>query len=321
MLTTILATSLLAAPSPLAPAPAAAQEASATLSQEDLERLFPGAKAGMVLEVDEEGLSSTYADLVRRYGELTGQVITYDADTETLLRNGRVRLDRTLEVAAKDVPTAIESFLVRDGWVLTAAHAGDTKILHVASMMGQYRSLARAGALFIEPEDLPFAEQHPATLFSVAIQLDHLDPRQLANSLRTLIVDANTQQILPAGNSKGLILVGFGDKVAGLARSLRMLDAAAAGSAEERTPVIEVIELAHADARNMARVLRATLGLSDPFMAEKGAGAPDPVTLRVVEDERTNVVVIRGTPREVSEVKALAATLDRPAPTGKGKTK
>jgi hypothetical protein len=51
--------------------------------------------------------------------------------------------------------------------------------------------------------------------------------------MRTMFTDANTQQIVPVGNSNSLILTGFGSPVAKWVRMLLEVDEAAARTMAE----------------------------------------------------------------------------------------
>ena len=72
-------------------------------------------------------------------------------------------------------------------------------------------------------------------------------------SMRTMITDANTQQMLPAGNTNSMVLTGFGSNVAALARMLQIVDEAS--KIEPVIPLFDVIPLEYASADEIARVL------------------------------------------------------------------
>ena len=63
------------------------------------------------------------------------------------------------------------------------------------------------------------------------LNLPNTDVRTLSNSLRTMLTDANTQQIIPLGNSNSVLLSGFGSNVAALAKMLQFVDEASAADA------------------------------------------------------------------------------------------
>ena len=92
--------------------------------------------------------------------------------------------------------------------------------------------------------------------------------RTLSNSMRTMFTDANTQQIIPVGNSNSLIITGFGSNVASIVKMLRFVDDAAKDQGAV-TPEFEVIPLEFASADEISDTLGELLEAS-----KRDPGAP-----------------------------------------------
>lgn len=291
----------------LSPAPAPAQEA-----------LFPPAREAMVVTSGPDGEKFTYYDLVRQYAESTDQDVTMTEDTANMLRSRVVGLSRAVEVPADKVQHTFETLLLAAGFVLAPPQVPDVPIFRVSSLYGQERSSLRANTTFLTPDQIPMAEAHPAVLFTVTLDLPNTDVRQLSNSMRTLITDANTQQLLPAGNSNSVVMVGFGEQIAGMARTLRIIDEAAGRERMALERRVQVISLAHADATELANicglVFEATGAIQQGPVHQ---GAARPKSLLIVPDARTNSLVVRGTAAEQERVAKLVAELDKASPKGK----
>jgi type II secretory pathway component GspD/PulD (secretin) len=135
--------------------------------------------------------------------------------------------------------------------------------------------------------------------------------------MRAMIVDANTQQMLPAGNSNSMVLVGFGDSVASMVRALKTIDKAAQIEGAAHTVAVEVVRLEHADARSLSQIVRVVYGVNEETPAPYGEA------LAITADPRTNSLVVRGAADQVERVLALVAALDVEAPVkaGSGKSK
>ena len=131
--------------------------------------------------------------------------------------------------------------------------------------------------------------------------------------MRTMLTDANTQSMLPAGNTNSMVLTGFGDSVAALARMLKTIDEASKidpAVAKANELQFEMIQLQHAAAQECAHAVNS---LVNPPRAE---GENQQVTedrVKVLVDARTNSLVISAKAKDMGMVKNLIAALDIPA--------
>lgn len=189
---------------------------------------FPVPSEGMVLNApDDDPL--TLVDLVHAYGEATGQTILYSDEARNFLESSRVNLAGPLEVPAARVQTTFEAILASHDFLLIPLTDQAPRLLEVVSLQTGARNNVRQHAVLVDEEHLAAAAGHPAVLCTTVIDLPNTDVRQLSNSMRTMITDANTQQMLPAGNTNSLVLVGTGTSVADLVRMLRLIDRASEG--------------------------------------------------------------------------------------------
>ncbi|MEM1451250.1 MAG: secretin N-terminal domain-containing protein [Planctomycetota bacterium] len=272
--------------------------------------MFPAASGPFTFEVSADAPGMDYHELVRTYGELTGLHFTFDEQTDQLLKNQRVHLDRSVTVPTEDVTTFIESLLVQGDFCLTPLKAQGTMLIRVTSLATAARNNLRAGAAFLSPDQLGVARAHPAMLFTTTVSLPNVDVRQVSNSLRTMITDANTQQLLPAGNSNSLVIVGFGSQLMATHDMLKLIDMAAEPT-ERRT--YEVVRLEKAKAKELADTISDLIGHASTVQGAAGAQGPSAALRagpRVIADDRTNSVFVGGTPAEIAQIKELIVHLD-----------
>ncbi len=309
MLNLALAAALLApqgAPAQNSPAPAAqapiqvdalAKKGAAT---QLLDELFNPPTGPMTLVAGDSENPLTYGDLVEQYGELTGQYFVVRDDAKSMLR-GSLNLDRTMTVPADEVQSVFEQLLKHGDFVLLPLTTAGTRILQVTSLATAARNNLRAHAIFLGPDELHLAAQHPALLFTATVALPHLDVRQVSNSLRTMITDANTQQMLPAGNSNSMIIVGFGDQVAGLTDTLRAMDAAAAID-KDGTRSAMVVRVEHANAAEISELLEGACA--------KPASAAGPAGPTFAAHELSNSIMVSARADQIEGIKKLIVALD-----------
>ena len=301
MIQAILATALLVAP-PTEPAP--------SLQPQDIESMFPTATGPLTIKIDSETPAMSYLELLRTYGELTNQYFTYDQETNGYLEAYTVRLDRSVTIPAEQVPLFVESLLVRNDLVLSPLPSAGIRIVEVSSLQTQARSTLRSTAIRLPSGRLDVARAHPASLFMTTLELKHADVRQVSNSMRTMITDANTQQMLPAGTMNSIVLVGFGTQVADLAQMLLEVDAAAKPKAPTGRE-FEVVRLEKAKASELAVVLSSLTqsAMTAGVQAQGGPVVPSSGP-KVLADERTNSLLLSGKADQLAMLKELIVQLD-----------
>lgn len=165
------------------------------------------------------------------------------------------------------------------------------------------------------------------------VPLRHLEAAQAAQVLQPLVSRDGLVSAYPPTNS--LIVIDSQVNLSRLSRLIRELDV----PGQERA--VEVIPLRHANAADIAGILRDTIeegrgragvpggstapGTSSaiPGVPASAAGPSAPRTdgagLRVVPDERSNAVVVIGSQLDIRQARALVAKLDVALPRGSGR--
>ena len=111
-------------------------------------------------------------------------------------------------------------------------------MLAVASLDSPQRATIKQGAMYVPISELDDYALDSALLITTVIDLPNADLNSIGASMRMLVMDPNTMQIITISESGQLILTGFGKSVHRLARMLRTIDEgarrlAAANSQEE----------------------------------------------------------------------------------------
>lgn len=289
----------------LHPGPAAAGEslveerglaaAETSVAQDDL---FPAASGPLEIALDEKGEGPSNFWLARRYGELSGQHITFSAETKAQLEATLVQLDRSLSVPAAQVQQAFEVMLRQSGFSLAIESAAAPRILRIRSMNSPESAELRQTSKLVSTAQLDLARRHPAMQFHVVVELPHLDVRQVSNSLRSIITDSRTTMLLPAGNSHSMVIGGFGDWVHENAGMLQAMDAAAAQV--DRGEVI--IVLSSVDANAMARMLEGVFSHPE---------SPPSQRVLVRPNEATQSLLVSAPSGRMDTIRRVIAALDR----------
>lgn len=284
----------------LFPMPQGAAQAPAAPAEQSMRQLFPMASEGLTI-----GRNTPLVELINEYARITGQ--TYFASPETLglLSACKVGLSEEVSVPRDQVQLTLESILRHSNLALRVFSSNGPRMFALESLLSGSRTTLRSGAHFLAAEEIDIAKQHPAMLFSTTLNLPNTDVRQLSNSLRSMITDANTQQILPAGASNSMVLVGFGDEIWATAKRLERIDRLQGEEAKKRMALSMVrFELKHAVANDSVAMLTQLVGTLN------GERWFLPSGTRVIADERTNALIVRASEAQIESFRAAISLLD-----------
>jgi len=193
---------------------------------------FPAPSDGLLIESSADNPISL-KDVVDTYGRVTGQTILYSDGAKTFLEGSPLNMSGPLEVPADRVQVTVESLVAMNDFLMVPLTDKAPRLVEIVSLQTAARSTVRKNAVHVDADQLDMAAEHPAVMCSTVVEMPHCDARQLSNSMRTMISDSNTQQILPAGNSSSMVLLAPGDQLADLARMLKTVDEAAAARIAE----------------------------------------------------------------------------------------
>ena len=212
-----------------------AQSARSAPAATAAQALFPPLRAPFTVTAG-EGPEATIAALVESFSAASGTHFVASKETEQVLAVSRVGLTRPLEVAPDRAWELFETLLVESDFVIAPLMRGEPRVFGLYSLNSQQRNSLRNRALIVGPDEVAAYARHPALLVTTVVELSSTDVRTLSNSMRTMFTDANTQQIIPVGNSNSLIVTGFGPAVADIVAMLRTADESARLALERRPP-------------------------------------------------------------------------------------
>jgi general secretion pathway protein D len=263
----------------------------------------------------EEDESMSLYQFTQACQEVTDLQFTWSQDTEGILKSQKVRLLGQKSISKEDFYSFFQVMMIISDFVCTEVGEDDIAVIKIDSLQTAARNNLRAGAIYVEPENLSKYQQQPATLITTVVTLPNTDVRQVSNSMRTMITDANTQQMLPAGNSNSMVLVGFGSNVVALANMLSIIDEAS--KSESPTPEFEMIKLEYAVPDDVASIVEELLEAANQArnQQQQAQGAQGSLNrnqgeAKIIVDSRTSSLLIVALPEEMPRIKELIARLD-----------
>lgn len=205
----------------------AADPASAPVSaaQAAHDKAFPTPNQGLVLTQEN---CPSLVDLLNQFSAVTGEAVMYTRETKALLESRETGLQQDLAIGPADVYATVQDILVANRIVLTDMGRGTPRMLWVESADSKRRSQLREHARFVPQDQLEAYKRDSAILITTALHLPHSDTRNMTNSLRMMVVDANTTQIMAVRETNSVVLTGFGTTVNTMASLLGAMEESAA---------------------------------------------------------------------------------------------
>jgi type II secretory pathway component GspD/PulD (secretin) len=196
---------------------------------------FPVPTSGLKIQIA-PGEEMSLDKLLDEFSRVTGQNLLVSKDTCPGLRSVPTGLNHSVDVPASEVYSFVENVLAHNQYVLQVLSDHEPRLLAVNNVgpnRGNNRPLADL-AQYVPVKDIGLYARHPAVLVTTMIELPSTDVRTLSNSMRVLLSDASTQQIIAVGNSNTLVLGGSGASIANLVTVLRECDESARRAEEAR---------------------------------------------------------------------------------------
>lgn len=206
-----------------ADAPPSATHAIVAQESSRLDALLPPAKHALTLRATPDAAPSLQ-DVLLQLESATGVHVLAGADERAQLRRASSGLLSDLEVPPSQAWRVVETMLVENGFFVDPSSGAEPVTIALVSTSVPRSGTFKERAVEVDESELAACAHHPAVIFMVVLDLDALDARQLATSLRQLFPDQQTQSILPITGSQ-LLLVGLGPQLVEMAGAIRTANA------------------------------------------------------------------------------------------------
>jgi len=226
---------------------------------------------------------------IKYISELTGKNFVIDNAVQ-----GNVTILSPTKISDEEAYRVFESVLQVNGFT-TVTSGSVIKILPAAEARSQNVQTITGGS--DRPEDRVVTQLVP---------LKYSSPDEIKKVLTPLV--SKTSVVISHPQSGMLILTET------LSNIQRLMDIIEAIDVEYTDEEVTVIELQHAAAESIVKVLNSIYQKS-PVVRK---GAPSPTGLKVVAYERSNALVILSPPQEIPKIRKLVSRLDKPAERGEG---
>ena len=270
--------------------------------------------------------SMSLEEFVKACQEATGLNFVVPPDSESQLTTGKVRMFGQKRIPKRDFYSFFQIIMFINDFACIEVGSGPLRVIVVqqlAQATGRGGQNIKQRAEYVLPDDLDRYVDEPATLITTVVTLPNVDVRQLSNSLRALMSDNITQNMLPVGNSDSLVLTGFGTNIWQLVQLLELVDEKSKVP-DPVLPVFDRIPLQFASAEDAAEIIEQLLEARQQQVQEaqqlaaRGDGQPvqrqRTTAAKIIVERRTNSLFVMAMPDELPSLKELIARIDTDVP-------
>jgi len=272
-----------------------------------------------LLTFDETTEGMTLEQFVKTCQQITNINFTYSTDTASMLQGTKVRMFGPKVIPKDDFYSFFQIIMIINKFVCTKIGPEDLSVVVVASLDSPQRATIKQDATYITPEELEEYADQPATLVQTVLHVPNMDVRTMGASMRQLVVDPNTMQLIPIPESSSVILTGFGSNVSALTKMLLLIDKVSAPEPPV-LPKFEVIKLEYASADELAETLEELLeasrraantgNQSQNRQGPTGQLQQGTVETKIMVQPRTNSLLVMAMPDDMPGIMELVARLD-----------
>lgn len=275
-----------------------------------------------ILNFSEDGAQGMkLEEFVKRCQEVTGLNFVISKDSRDQMRNEVVQMLGSKRIPKQDFYAFFQIIMFIHDFACIEVGPPGLSVIVIQTLTGPrgaQQGTIKQRAIYVLPEELERYADQPATLITTMLTLPNTEVRALTNALRPLL-DANTQNFLPAGGSNSVLLTGFGASIYQFAQLLFAIDRDSAVETT-RTPIFESVRLEFAAAQDVSGIVSELLQARSEAMRQVNrpraveGGAPQAprteVEPKLVVEPRTNSLIIVALPEEMPNIKELIARLD-----------
>lgn len=259
-------------------------------------------------------------EFVKRCQEVTGLNFVVPTESSTVMSQTELSMLGPKRVPKQDFYSFFQIIMFIHDFACVEVGPPGLSVIVIQNLNQQRQpGNIKQRAIYVQPEELERYADQPATLITTVLNLPNTEVRSLSNSLRALLTDQNTQNMLPAGNSNSIVLTGFGSNIVQLANLLLLIDAKSAVETA-KSPVFDRVPLEFAAAQDVANIVsellqaraQAMREVNRPRAVEGGVVDPNRVQIesKIIVDARTNALLVMALPEELPHLKELIARLD-----------
>ncbi len=242
------------------------------------------------------------------------------------LQHKEMTPDLTFRGTRQEVLASIRGLLTAYELVLVPVGEEPNRKFFVADAR-QTQSLLRLKPEYIElnADNVDHYAVQDGLFVTTTIEVENMESLRDARNALNRLVTNQLGSVTEVPDAQAFVVTDFAPSVASIYRLLKQMDvpvAARGPDTTNREVVFEAVAIKHAEAAEVARLLRKHFDLDAPRMTrpqmppnQGPQTVPPEPPLRIDADMRMNQVLVTGMMKDVARVAAVVAALDKPRPT------
>jgi hypothetical protein len=207
---------------PVTAAKPAAEHVEKVSHEDDL---FAPVSRDLVIELGDGGVPPNLLTIARQYERLTGQIFLVGQEVEAMLANTPSGLGTGVNVPAGEAQAFLEHLFAFNSFYLVPLRGSSPRLIEVFSLKVQDRNRIQQRLCHVAPDEAEsFSARHPAVPIVTVYTMKNTDVRQLCNSMRTMLPDADLSFMLPAGATNSMVIGGLSSAVVQQLSVLRIVE-------------------------------------------------------------------------------------------------
>jgi hypothetical protein len=139
--------------------------------------------------------------------------------------NSRINLLGALRIRKENFYDFFQTMMYIKGWACVPRGTGSQQFIHIIYQQGAKNAEIKKGVRFVPVDDIDRYRDQTGTFIITTVTMEHINAQLASQTLRTVFSAGGTmEQALSFGNSKKLLLTGFGPSVYTQVQLLKLVD-------------------------------------------------------------------------------------------------
>ncbi|PIE24106.1 MAG: hypothetical protein CSA62_04690 [Planctomycetota bacterium] len=315
----LVLTLLTQAPSPAqAPAPVPAQGGSASSPEAQDKGQEPriGIRDGKVIFSVDENQGVPLKEFIKFAQGVTKKTFVVDWENDPAggadQPASRIHLMGRLEIPVESFYDFFQTMLYIKGWACVPRGTGSQQFIHIIFQQGAKQPEIKKGVRFVPVDEIDQYRDQTGTFIVTSVPMQHINAQMAANTLRTVFASGGSmEQMVAVGNSKKLMLMGFGPSVYTQVQLLKLVDIEEPNAKAS----FRLIPLHYSSVSEIEPIITELMNERAKTPQAQAAGQniqkpEDLVPVVVRQYENDNALIVYAHETRIREIETMVAKLD-----------
>ena len=229
--------------------------------------------------------------------------------------SSRINLMGALRIRKENFYDFFQTMMYIKGWACVPRGTGSQQFIHIIYQQGAKNPEIKKGVRFVPVDEIDQYRDQTGTFIVTSVPMEHINAQMAANTLRTVFASGGTmEQMVAVGNSKKLMLMGFGPSVYTQVQLLKLVDIEEPSAAAS----FRLIPLQYSSVEEIEPIITELMNERAKTPAAQGGGQAvqkpeDLVPVVVRQYANDNALIVYAHETRIREIETMVAKLDTKA--------